>query len=104
MMNFKAFLFILFLAGSSIESFELVDCDSLFLEAEDAYLGEFLIRHDLINDYERRNQDYDACFHFLGRFFLLIDQYRSEEGKQDAFKFNKRAYRMRPKGVLKFNF
>ena len=105
-MIFKEFLLILLLVSifsNSVESTKF-NCDSLFLEAEDTYLGQFLFRHDLMGDYERRNQNFEACFHFLGRFFLLIDQYRNEEGKQDSLKVNKRTSKMKPKGALKFNF
>ncbi len=105
MMIFKEFLLVLLLVSIFSKSVESkINCDSLFLEAEDTYLDHFLIRHDLMSDYERRNQSYEACFHFLGRFFLLIDQYRNEEGKQDNLKVNKRKLKMNQKGTLKFNF
>ncbi len=105
MMIFKEFLLVLLLVSIFSKSVESkINCDSLFLEAEDTYLDHFLIRHDLMGDYERRNQSYEACFHFLGRFFLLIDQYRNEEGKQDNLKVNKRKLKMNQKGTLKFNF
>lgn len=106
-MNLKAALLIfsLLLAtviySDSFESDESVDCDSLFVEAEDNLLLKFLQRQNLLNEYDSRNDNYETCLLFLGRFFSLIDEYRKEEGKQDDYIVMKRANRMRPKGFGK---
>jgi len=105
MMIFRTILMIIFLAtlvySDSFESDESVDCDSLFVEAEDYLLLKFLQRKNLLNEYDSRNDNYETCLLFLGRFFSLIDEYRNEEGKQDDYMVMKRANnRMRPKGLI----
>ena len=79
--------------SDSIENYldeSLVDCDSLFIESNDKFLGIFLIKNDLFTEYERRNDNYKSCFHFLGIFFQLIDQYRTDEYKDYVLKFIKK--------------
>jgi len=106
-MNLKAALIFFSLSATiiysdSFESDESVDCDSLFVEAEDNLLLKFLQRKNLLNEYDSRNDNYETCLLFLGRFFSLIDEYRNEEGKQDDYMVMKRANnRMRPKGFGK---
>jgi hypothetical protein len=71
----------------SVENAETtVDCDALYSESGDDSLSSFIQRHGLKTDYERRNDSFDSCFQFLGKFILKIDQYRDEEGKQDDLK------------------
>ena len=120
-MNFKIFLLISLLAVSSIYSFDSasvenqsfesssssstsVDCDSLYVEAEDRGLIKFLTRNGLLDEYERRNENQVACLQFLGKFFSKIDQYRKEEGQQEDFKLNKRGYKKKPKGAFNFKY
>jgi hypothetical protein len=119
-MNFKIFLLISLLAVvSSIYSFDSasvenqsfesssstsVDCDSLYVEAEDRGLVKFLTRNGLFDEYERRNENQVACLEFLGKFFSKIEQYRKEEGKQEDFKLNKRGYKKKPKGAFNFKY
>ena len=57
----------------------IIDCDSFYDESGDYLLGSFVSKNDLQYDYDRRNDSYEACFHFLGKFSLLIDQYRDEK-------------------------
>jgi hypothetical protein len=103
----KAFIIISLLLSNRIYSnsisiennslFEsLVDCDSMFIEAEDKFLFRFIIRHQLEYDYDRRNDNYEACYKFLSEFFSLIDNYREEEGKQNHIFKYKRIYKMNP--------
>jgi hypothetical protein len=121
-MNFKIFLLISLLAVSSIYSFDSasvenqsfesassssstsVDCDLLYVEAEDKGLIKFLTRNGLLHEYERRNENQVACLEFLGKFFSKIEQYRKEEGKQEDFKLNKRGYKKKPKGAFNFKY
>jgi len=96
--------------NNSFES--LVDCDSMFIEAEDKFLFRFITRHQLQYDYDRRNDNYEACYKFLSEFFSLIDNYREEEGKQNQiFKYKRtykvnpnRAFRIKPRGAFNFSF
>ena len=85
----------------------MIDCDSLYSESEDEDLFSFVTRNGLQYDYERRNENFQACLQFLDKFILKIDQYRNEEGKQDDLKLshlkqqNKRASKMK---ILKNRF
>ena len=88
------------------------DCDSLYAESEDKNLERFLNRHDLQHDYERRNENFDACLQFLEKFFSLTDEFRREgdkpfdlvddDGNELIIK-NKRAYK-KPKNKFSFKY
>ena len=101
-MIFKIILTILILTSTTIKpsSIEIksdessstsINCDSFFMEAEDEFLFEFLIRHDLKNDYISRNENYEKCLKFLSKFILKIEQYKHEQGHQYDYKPSKRA-------------
>lgn len=102
-MIFKIFIIISLLAVSiysdSVENTAepTIDCDFFFQESRDTALINFIIKNDLKNDYENRNENLESCFHFLGKFFLIIDQYRyrNENGKiqQEDQHENKRAFK-----------
>jgi hypothetical protein len=93
-MILKTIFLIGFLLDSAVSSDSIekkvtdINCDNLFIEAEDKYLDIFLRNHNLINAYEGRNQNDELCFHFLGKFFKLIEQYRN---KQDEIEDNKKS-------------
>ncbi len=77
-----------------------IDCDSIFEEAEESYLAEFVKKHDLQNDFEARNQNYESCLHFLGKLSTLINEYKEQEEEnkpQDEFKFIKRTLKKKPR-------
>lgn len=58
-----------------------------------------LIKHNLQNDYFRRNDNFDACFHFMKKYLSVVDS------KED-FELNKRGpnYKTKSKGGFKFNY
>ena len=101
-MIFKAFIIISLFSAALIYSAAIAkrstkfDCDSLLTESEDIYLGEFLKKFDIQHDYEKRNKNDIACFHFLSRFFALIDKCKEEDQQQNKLIFGKRAYRKKP--------
>jgi len=107
-MLIKTFLIITLFAfavsaySDSSENFEsndrTVDCDSFYAESGDYLLGNFISKHDLQYDYDRRNDSYEECFHFLSKFSLLVDEFKKEVNSK------KRAYKIRPKSVFKYKF
>lgn len=79
-----------------------IDCDSIFVEAEESYLGDFVKKHNLQNDFDARNQNYESCLHFLGKLSTLINKHKEEEEEeknkmQDEFKFIKRTLKKKPR-------
>lgn len=111
-MIFKTFLIIsviiLSVYSESVENMSdetssSVNCDTFFVEAEESLLEQFIQRKGLQQEYEERNDSFDSCLKFLDKFIILVDEYRDEEGKQDDYKLQKRAYKMRPNGFGKFS-
>jgi hypothetical protein len=97
MMICKIFLVISLLIATSIntfsferESFESVDCDSFNLDSGIDSLISFVIQNDLQYDYDRRNDNYEACFDFLSKFNSLINQKKNEEEEEEEEKLIKR--------------
>ena len=69
------------------ESYELkVDCDSFYPESQDYLFRDFVSNNYLQFYYDRRNDSYEECFHFLSRFALLIDQYKKETANEEKSK------------------
>ena len=103
----RKFLIIIFLFSVAIDLIlagkenNNIDCDSIFVEAEESYLGEFVKKHHLQNDFDARNQNYESCLHFLGKLSTLINKHKEEEEKenklQDEFKFIKRTLKKKPR-------
>lgn len=86
------------------EELSNIDCDSLYIDFGDSYLGKlFLKHHDLQSYFEKRNQNYMACLNFLDRFLKSIEQYKKEKGTEIDFKMkNKKSNKINSKSILPF--
>jgi hypothetical protein len=99
----KIFFLIAFLASSiysdedySEKNPSTFDCG---INIENSVNINMLIKHNLQNDYHRRNDNFDACLHFMKKYLSVIDN------KED-FELNKRGpyYKTKSKGGFKFNY
>jgi hypothetical protein len=106
MIFFKAFLIISLLSVPSIhsDSYEntyepLINCDALYGVYND--LSDFIIRHELQLDYDRRNDNYETCFYFLNKLSLFLDNYQNQKVENNM---NKRAYPKKHKSIMSFKY
>ena len=118
MLRLKVFAIILLIMASianicaaeedsfSMDSVEQQNCDSLTkmaIDSKDNNLKNYIVRYDLTDDYEARNEGNEMCFYFLSKLLARIEIYKQVAKQQEEASAlrNKRVRNKPRKNLLK---